>query len=164
LFTLSSEPDKDKPITVTVNLINTGRTPALDLINQSLLLIWPIEPQMTNFITPQNPVSTAILSPVIQGLGNANANTIFTTDPPFQLRDNSLSVYKDKTSRLYIHALIRYTDTTNNPHWTRICAYHISGEPLGNFNYCQKGNDVDREPPKGTCLDKTADKDEQKAN
>jgi hypothetical protein len=68
----------------------------------------------------------------------------FTTNPLTLNTLTQISFYTTGTYKIYLEALIRYRDTFNQPHWTRVCAYHISGAPLDTFQYCEHGNEIDQ--------------------
>jgi hypothetical protein len=137
-FKLSEEPTLNKGFTVTVTVINTGRTPALDLTDQAVLASWPGQPPRVSFVLPPNPVSKAILAP-------GPTNMSFTSAPLILTTDIQMSAYTAKANHIYVQALVRYTDAFKRLHWTRICADHISGTPLDVFQYCTEGNEIDQE-------------------
>lgn len=136
-FKLSEEPSLNKSFTVTVGLLNTGKTPALNLVNQSILAFWNSEPPEANFIVPATAISKGMLSPGITQL-------TFTTDPMTLTTTAQIEAYTSKTNKVYIQAIIRYTDTFRRDHWTRVCAFHSSETPLDYFQYCQQGNEIDQ--------------------
>lgn len=136
-FKLSEEPTLNKGVSVAVTMSNTGRTPSLNLVNQSQLSSWSGQPPRIEFILPPNPISRGILAP-----GNTNAT--FATEPLTFLTDVQLAAYTSKTNNIYIEALIRYDDIFDRPHWTRLCAFHVYGAPLDSFQFCKDGNEMDR--------------------
>lgn len=139
-FGLSNEPDDKNPqFTVTISLINGGKTIALDLIPAMKPFVWGGEPPLTDFSKePVTYVTRGVLPPGIPE---------DITSAPLAIAPGHFSAYKDKRTQAYIHARILYRDSfkTSLQHWTTVCAYHTYGEPLTTFHYCDKGNDVDRE-------------------
>jgi hypothetical protein len=140
-FKLSEEPTLGIGVTVTVSIINTGKTPALELINQSKLFFLNIDPPQTNFDLPVNPRSRAIVAPGASGVE-------FQSDSMTLKTLSQMGFYTNLSYKIYLEALIRYKDTFNQDHWTTVCAYHVSGAPLSTFQYCEHGNEVDEEGTK----------------
>jgi len=138
-FRLSEEPGLDTGVTVTVFVVNTGKTPALELVNQSKLFLLNVDPPGPNFDLPVNPRSRAIVAP------GATAAVQFKTDPLILKTLREMSFYTSLSYRIYLEALVRYKDTFNQDHWTTVCAYHVSGAALDYFQYCEHGNEVDEE-------------------
>lgn len=135
---ISAEPSQEDGASVTVSLANTGRTPALKLINQSKLFFLDIDPAGANFNLPTNPRSRAIVPPGVSGVQ-------FTTG---KLKFKSLSqvgLYESGVYKVYVQALIRYRDVFGKSHWTSVCAYHTYGARLDYFQFCEHGNEVDGE-------------------
>jgi len=139
-FELSAEPEPDKPFTIKVNIQNTGKTPAVDLIPQSRLFSWNEEPPPTDFAEPKDKIISKGIIPPGGGGGNS-----FTTDPLI-LDAIKVGAYKGKSNRIYIHAYLNYKDGLSGSklHWTRLCAYHTFGDKLDEFVYCKAGNEIDR--------------------
>lgn len=59
-----------------------------------------------------------------------------------------VDAYTNKTNRICVQAMMRYRDSFKRWHWTKVCAFHVFGTPLDNFNYCSNGNEVDEEGQK----------------
>lgn len=134
-FRLSEEPTLNKGVTVTVSITNTGKTPAIEMVNESTLYFWNGEPP--DVIPPAlTPLSKAILAPNILGYS-------FTTEPLTLQSAAQMDAYTKKTSNIYVRALINYEDTFKRPHWTKVCAYHVFGAALDTWLVCEHGNEMD---------------------
>jgi hypothetical protein len=136
---LSEEPQIGKEFTIICWIINTGKTPAIDVVPISKVLIWHGEPPPTHFgISTKGALSRSILAP---GTGTGSKAS-FTTDS-FKLDAQQIDAYRRRQSSVYVHAKVFYTDTFDDLHWTTICISHEFGMPLDSFSFCEKGNDVD---------------------
>lgn len=135
-FEMSEEPTLNKEVTVTLKVINTGKTPGLDLTSQSRLASWNVEPPPAVFVAPASAPSKGILAPGV-------TTVTFTTDPLSLTNSDQLDAYTSKQNRIYIEAIVRYSDAFGKSHWTKVCAYHASGMPLTTFQYCEHGNEID---------------------
>lgn len=134
-FKLSEEPSLNKPFTTTVSVSNTGKTPALEVVPESSLYLWSGEPP--GDIPPNlSPVSKAIVAPGMGGLNFTTAEFTLTSQA-------QIDVYHGKTSNVYLKAIINYRDAFKGSHWTKVCAYHISGDPLESWKFCAHGNEMD---------------------
>jgi len=131
-FQLSAEVEEGKDIQIKLWYENSGKTPALNLTSQSVVLLWEGEPPFTDFQPPTNVKSTLTLLP--------GSKYDFFSPGPWIPPAVSVVGYKAKKQALYIHALLRYTDMLRQSHTTRVCAYHMLDRPLGEFTYCAAGN------------------------
>jgi len=140
-FTLSSEPEDGKEITVKITLENTGKSPALTVANQGILLMSSIEPSMTEFssVNVIDGSSRTVVPP-----GSGPTEITFTTTP-WIVPKATIDAYKNKTWKLYIHAKASYSDAFGKQHWTTACSYHQSGWGMSQWRFCSQGNDVDHE-------------------
>jgi hypothetical protein len=136
-FLLSNEPEEGKMPTVTIWMINTGKTPALNLVPGSQPFISSSEPPPPLAEDPAAPVtSIGVLAP-------GPTDMHFTTGAsPFH--KIGIDLYKFGSARYYIRAKITYLDVNNVRHWTTICASHAYGRNLAEFEYCSEGNDMDK--------------------
>jgi hypothetical protein len=134
---LAAEPGEDEPFTISIFVANTGKTPALELISQSRILITASPPRMNRFPEPNKIQSRTILAP-----GTSVAN--FSPDPWTPRRD-MFHAYRDGSQVLYVQARLQYRDIFQRPHWTTICAYHTYGAPLDKLTLCETGNEIDRD-------------------
>jgi hypothetical protein len=134
---LSEEPALNKGFTVTIGVSNTGRTPALDVSNECRLSVWNVDPSPANF-NALKPVSKGILAP-------GNNSVSFTCVPATLTTSTQIDAYTSKAIRIYVEAMIRYTDTFKRVHWTKVCVYHTFGMPLDTFPYCERGNEIDQD-------------------
>jgi hypothetical protein len=134
-FQLSNEPEEGKEITINCQLANTGKTPALTEVNQSLVLMSTEIPPMT-----VSPVTTMGSHSVVP----PGTPTMRFTTKPWLPPPVWISRYRDKAATLYLHAMIRYNDTFGINHWTSLCVFRTYGMPLNDFQYCEKGNEVDQ--------------------
>jgi len=141
-FRLSQEPELNKGVTATIGVINTGKTPAIDVIPLTAMSSWPPEPPAQDFPKPSGPTNRGVLPPASPAaVGNFN----ITPDPPLVLdTEAELSAYNNGPNNLYIQGKFWYTDIFHRQHWTTFCIFHPHGRPLESFNYCVVGNDVDR--------------------
>jgi hypothetical protein len=136
-FKLSEEPTLDQGATVLLSVFNSGKTPALEMTNESILLSSNIEPPPTAFSFELNPVSRSIVPP-------GTAGTFFKTNPLTLKTLSQASAYGSGLSKIYVEAIIHYKDTFGHSHWTRVCAWHASGAPLDTFLFCEHGNEMDQ--------------------
>lgn len=135
-FKLSNEPEENKMPSITVGLVNTGKTPALKIYPMSQAGIWynsSSPPQMGNVSTP--PKSIGVLAP-------GTSEIFFTSDPIPYVKD-AVDTYNNGTANIYIRAKIIYADVNSILHWTTVCIFHIHGRPLDEFGYCGDGNEMD---------------------
>ena len=138
-FELSAELEQGKEVSVRVWLQNTGKTPAMNEVNQSQVYLWPVPPVMTNFSKPQPKESNSItiIAP------GAPATSFITTK--WKPQDAFVTSYRSKGMRFFVHAKAWFSDSFGTPHWTSVCASHGFSEPLDEFEYCGIGNEVDPE-------------------
>lgn len=136
-FRLSEEPTSNHPITVTISIINSGKTPALDVLPMSHPSDRSDEPPEVNDWTTvaKGTRKRGLLPPGITGL-------TFTTAP--LTLTNGLGEYDAGTNSIYVQAKIIYLDTFKKSHWTTVCVLHRHGRPMGEFDFCERGNDMDR--------------------
>jgi hypothetical protein len=138
VFQLSNEPENGKMGDVTISVMNTGKTPALDLIPISKPYIWPI-----TMLLPELDISEVTKAKSIGVLAPGHVGTGFTSDT-LPDKQAALDAYNSGLNYYYVRARIDYSDVNGAKHWTTLCVYHIKGRPLTEFNYCPDGNDVDR--------------------
>jgi len=136
-FKLSEEPTLNQGVTVTLFVFNSGKTPALEMTNESTLIFSNVEPPPTAFSFEPNPVSRSIVPP-------GTAGTFFRTNPLTLKTLSQASAYGSVLSKIYVEATIHYKDTFGRSHWTRVCAWHASGAPLDTFLFCEHGNEMDQ--------------------
>lgn len=136
-FELSAELEKDKEFSVKLWLQNTGKTPAINESSQSRLFLSYAIPQMTVFTKAQT-IGSRSVSILAPGSASVFSNTAKWTPP-----DDYVVAYKEKQARLFIHGKVWYTDNFGKQHWITLCASHGFSEPLGDFEYCAVGNEVD---------------------
>lgn len=137
--TLSSEPEEGKEITVRIAVLNTGKSPAMNLSNQIIPMIGDGDPPMLLLQAPTTAVSRIVIQP---GLGPTE---VFFTSPPWVIPKESIGAYIKKTSMLYVEAKVFYSDIFGKQHWTTFCAFHQHGLPLTEWRFCSRGNEVDTE-------------------
>lgn len=138
-FSLSEEPVENKPFKVMISLANTGKTPALDVINVGAIYVWYGQP-INNLAMPTNSRSRAMIPPTIFG---ASGSGSFETGE-YKLSRRDLDQYDAKITNIYVNALISYKDVFGCPHWTRVCMFHVHGDPPEKFEFCSTGNEVDQ--------------------
>jgi hypothetical protein len=136
-FQMSGEPEDKKEFTIRCAITNSGKTPALNMVPQSIIFLNPIAPPMTKFPEPQTAESRSIVAP--------GPTTMNFMTKPWVIEQTYISQYTKKDLTLYLHALIRYSDTFGTNHWTSVCAIHTYGAPLNEFQYCEQGNEIDKE-------------------
>jgi hypothetical protein len=136
-FHLSAEPEAGQPITVTMTIVNSGKTPALDSVPMTHPSDFPSDPpDVADWDTvAQGTNKRGLVSPGMTGLT--------VTTAPLTLV-NGLNAYNAGVNSIYVQAKITYFDTFNKPHWTTVCVLHHHGKPPGEFEMCERGNDVDR--------------------
>jgi len=134
-FLLSSEPAVNTEIKISFWFANTGKTPAIGVVQQSALLVALYRPPMTKFVLPQIVPSRSILAP---GTTNLRGDTT-----PSQIPEPHLGKYLKKSEALYFHAILRYKDVFHTDHWTTVCVIHTYGQLLDEFTSCEEGNEMD---------------------
>jgi hypothetical protein len=147
-FSLSNEPEVNKEFRVNVSVTNTGKTPAIKATQAASPFVWPNEPPRVRFLRANkgSPVSTMVVP--------ASANGISFDSAPLTLTsDGDIYAYTHHLTKVYVEAIVWYSDVFGNPHWTRICAYHTYGDALTKFSFCTKGNEVDTEENKASKPD-----------
>lgn len=136
-FKLDHEPNGIDIPHITIDLLNTGKTPALDMIPISKPYIWNISSTPLPMLEAVSSAkSIGILAPGQTGLS-------FDTND-WKTTDSVLAAYNAQISLYYVRAKISYTDVNHAPHWTTICVFHEKGKPLNQFSFCSEGNEVDR--------------------
>lgn len=134
-FRLSGELEAFKDFTVNTLLQNTGKTPAIDVVNVAQMSISHEPPAQPVFLNLVPIMTRGILSP-----GQMN---FFATLQGFILSPAAADSYSSGKSKLYVFAEIRYRDINQKMHWTRYCIVHQHGKPLDEFNFSDTGNDMD---------------------
>jgi hypothetical protein len=136
-YSLSEEPEAGKPITVKIGVLNSGKTPAVNLGVMTHPSCWDRETPEPDWTTVANDLSHAMVPPQATGFS--------VTTSPLTLA-NCLDAYNSGQAAIYVRAKIVYDDTFGQPHWTTVCILHHHGRPLNEFDLCKTGNDVDRTP------------------
>lgn len=139
-FELSEDPQPDRDFTATFWVVNSGKTPALNVAPASRLSLWTGQPPPVDFGTRTGLPNQGIITP--GGVGDLH----FMSDP-WRLTRIQVDAYRAGTTRIYAQVLIDYTDAFVNstPHWTRICVWHANGRPLTEFGFCDQGNEMDHQ-------------------
>jgi hypothetical protein len=121
-------------------MINTGKTPALNVLPLSKVYIWNGEPPPIprSEVEAAKPVSHGLLAP-----GTVPASGAAFSTSPFIADKGSVDAYNSGKSRIYVRAILTYRDISGVNHWTTICILHFHGTSLEEFSYCQDGNDAD---------------------
>jgi hypothetical protein len=135
-WVMSNEPEENKMPTIQIWAIDTGKTPALDVIPLTQVSITDELSPPPLGQTTEAPKSIGMLAP---GAGGVS----FTTEAPRYLKP-AIDAYNAGNARFYVRAKVTYSDVSKIEHWTTICIFHMHGHPLDEFNYCSDGNDVDR--------------------
>lgn len=137
---LSAEPKPGVAITAECDIVNTGKTPAIDVyVQHDLRGVDGVPPSVTRqrveFVVPKVHASRSLSAP------GARPQT-FTT-PPYELNEAAVMQYSGRRATIFINAIIRYRDTFGIPHWTTYCAYHLIGQGLAQVLFCSGGNATD---------------------
>lgn len=139
--------DKDLSVSgnepeITIAEINTGKTPALGVIPQGVIIVTQKEPtpspnwfSYTSIVESTHTHSRGILAP-------GATNFSFTLDKR-RINAQDIADYTANKSGLFLQAIIRYDDVWDRPHWTTVCFFHVSGKPTSEWGACEHGNDVD---------------------
>ena len=139
-FVIKAEPTAEEDTIVNGLLVNSGKTPAIGIIPQSIMFISASPPRMTTFPLAPSPKSRSILAP-------GTANFKFTSNPR-RFAVFEIAAYTKGDARLFIHAIVRYDDTFGISHWSTVCAYRSHGEDVTVVNFCAEGNDMDNNQTK----------------
>jgi hypothetical protein len=135
-FLLSAEPQPNQPITVTLYLVNSGKTPALNVISKAHPSNWNQQPPERDWSVFEGRESHGLLPPGVSSLSIKTAPLTLT---------NGLADYNSGINSIYVQAKITYLDSFAIPHWTTVCVLHHHGRPLNEFDFCEIGNSVDEE-------------------
>lgn len=135
-FELMAEPEEGKDVMATVTMVNTGKTPAIDVHEYTDIYIWEGEPPENSLVERGQPKSLAIIPP-------GSTKISFKTPLGLKLNSTQLAKYADHSLSLYVKSIIRYKDVFAQPHRTNICVFHEQGKPLDFWSYCEHGNDAD---------------------
>jgi len=133
-FLLSEEPTADKEVAIDYWIINTGKTPAIDMYTQGTVWILPSE-----MIFPFGELAD---HPKIVVPPNAPN---MSTRLKWKFAASFLTNYPTKVYRLYFNGLVLYHDIFGELRWTSVCAWHEYGESLDHFSFCSKGNETDKD-------------------
>jgi hypothetical protein len=137
-YVLSREPDmSDLNVTITVRVVNKGKTPALGVYILLKPYQWHEIPPEVDWKTFKGNTKNiaAVLTPDTIPV-SADSGTL--TFVPAAVTD-----YDEGKRAIYIRAKIFYQDIFNQNHWFTICAFHTYGTPLNVFTWC--GNDIDKD-------------------
>jgi hypothetical protein len=139
---LAKEPEFNKPVTATLTIINTGKTPAIEVIAQSRISMMNSEQQLPLMVQLGPTKSRGMLPPAGQSVPG---NFSFTTDPMTAVNVVQIQAYYSGANRLYLDGRVDYGDAFGIKHWTKFCLFHLNGSALDAFSYCQNGNNVDHQ-------------------
>ncbi|HMH11769.1 MAG TPA: hypothetical protein VK578_01555 [Edaphobacter sp.] len=135
-YQLSNEPDADhRKVTIKFFLINTGRTPGLEVVTISRPYHWHGVPPQEDFPGYTGALTKTIIPP---GVSPYSGET-----DSMEMNDSAIVEYNATRANIYFRAKITYRDIFNHDHWMTICAFHVHGEPLNNFQFC--GTEIDPE-------------------
>jgi hypothetical protein len=144
---LNIELAKDQPIKVTVDLQNTGKSPALNESGVGHLSTHPLGTPMPNFDCSKKDASAPIaLMPNAIGQVTITTERVGSAGTNLILHDPELQMVQSGRIQLYIYGCIWYDDTFQQPHRTDYCLLYIpskvSGIP-GQFAACPTHNHAD---------------------
>jgi hypothetical protein len=142
---LSEDPTANKEFTIILGPINTGKTPAFDLMTISEISAGAEEPSILTDIaghaakTSKTPPSYGILPPSSTG---GIVNFHYSTGT-LKFDEAQLAAYHAGVFNIYIQSIINYRDTFGQQYQARVCAYHAYGMPLDELSLCRQGNSID---------------------
>jgi hypothetical protein len=119
--TIADEPKQGENFRVTVSVLNSGKTPAVELESQTTVGLTPsTEPE--NEVAKEAFASAHIknkyLSKVILGPGQSTQQVVESAQP---LLETDLSAMKDGSKLFYVFTRIMYDDTLGRHHATETC-------------------------------------------
>jgi hypothetical protein len=155
-FELSEEPTEaftqDEIIRFFVNcwIRNTGKTPALGEFSNAEWFFSIEPPGPVTVTAPQE--SSSSVSIIAPGVDNIKFSILPTPDTANRgprvfspITSDTVRMYREKKYSMYVFGKVQYRDIFSKPHWTTICAYHVYGKPLSEFEYCKSANEVDED-------------------
>lgn len=139
-FNMPKEPTASDDPEIRVWIINTGKTPAIRVLPQAVIMVADKEPSYDWFsyqmlVEATHSPSRGILPPGAQNFSFAVPKRRLSTD---ELRD-----YTSQKSNLYVQAIVRYEDVWDRAHWTTICSSHVFNAQMNEWKACERGNNID---------------------
>lgn len=148
---LSSEPGENVKVATKCSLVNSGKSPAINLLPQSLLLVRPAgdpEPPMGD-LPPRGKIISRSILPSSAGTGIGIGYGTLTIDAdPVVLNKPLIDAYTNKQLMFYVHLKLSYSDPFGGYHWTTVCAFHKYGMALNEWMHCAEGNGIDLDDEK----------------
>jgi hypothetical protein len=140
-FGLTSEPmANQKPPTIDYFVMNSGKTPALNLATfyETSSIAITSEPPLSKFKSKES-ARESVLPPNIPGnvIGTLPVNSI--------MEPTRLDQYNLGKEAIYIQVKITYSDAFKKNYWTTACAYHAHTMPPNLFTLCRNGNQMGEE-------------------
>jgi len=139
-----------KPMRITLNFRNTGKTPALDLVGRSK--IDPVTRGAMRIFSYPDTAHMGVLPPngtnfvwYDQPMGEITRRVGFMTT-------DLISDIDLKNTVIYLHGCVMYKDAFKKPHWMTYC--YLLMDSSGIVGACQDHNDIDKdsEPPPEYCM------------
>ncbi len=133
-------PEVGKTFAAKGTLVNSGKTPALNLLVYSI-----IEPVLRescpNFAyTGIEKFNSGTLPPRGKGfIGPLLIPKAGTTDPAI-ITQEQLDLLKQGRFNFFIHGRVEYDDIFGNHHWMTFCSFL---QPVGGFAFCHEHNETD---------------------
>ncbi len=142
-FVLSEEPIRGQLVKVSFFIMNSGKTPAVEILDVGEVVISATPPVLhfpPAYATIGSDISGGSRAVLPPGVTNLAFNAYGGTFTP-----GMLAMYVQRSALLYVQARIYYRDIFGRSHWTDLCAHHRYGTDLDMFGMCHDGNAVDAE-------------------
>jgi hypothetical protein len=137
-----SIPSEGKTFTAKVNITNSGKTPARNIISVGSLD--PLEsPKLPDFsYTNHDRLNMGTLAPGAGGVIPFTALHDITANKDYVIVHEFLDKLINKQAIIYVSGRIDYDDIFGQPHWTTYCAW-LTVPFNGQFARCETHNETD---------------------
>ncbi len=131
------------PIVVGLDLSNTGKTPAFNLVSRVMVTVDQIP------ILPM-PATVEPAKPIVMHPGQP----LTLKSAPLSLNADQAAAFNAGQTRIYVRTLICYDDAFGTRHWVTTCASHGVTQLIDDFELCQTGNQAGTDGLRNrTCTD-----------
>ena len=132
---LTGDRSEGRPVDVKVFLINTGKTPARDLVGQVRVVMAKDYLARPEFAILSDDHPRIALAPGPTNIHIDRDNQRFPAEHTRQ--------YQEGEVRIYVHGRIIYKDVFGVAHQTTFCAFHAFGDEQGTLTWCPQYNTID---------------------
>lgn len=132
---LIGDPSEGRPVDIKVFLINTGKTPARDLVGQVRVLMDKDHLARPEFAGLSEDHPRYTLAPGPTNIHTDRNNQRFPTEQVRQYREGGV--------RLYVHGRLFYKDVFGVTRQTSFCAFRAFGDEQETFTWCPRYNTIE---------------------